>query len=121
MTTSEQTRDRLAALLEVSPDVTDTDAARILGVSRQRVAQLRPEVERDAKPTPARAHVATLSDAELLRRVIKQSGKSARTFAAEELLKGERTIRRWLAGDTFPSRAIRHRLEQMYLEGARDG
>lgn len=37
---------------------------------------------------------------QLLRSCIKASGLSARRFAREVLIRDERTIRRWLAGDT---------------------
>jgi hypothetical protein len=36
----------------------------------------------------------------LLRSVIERSGKSARQYAAEVLLRDERTVRRWLAGES---------------------
>lgn len=38
-------------------------------------------------------------DANLLQRRIEESGLSARRFAYEVLLRDERTIRRWIAGD----------------------
>lgn len=37
---------------------------------------------------------------DLLRRAIKASGLSARQFAMTVLLRDERTVRRWLAGDS---------------------
>lgn len=43
-----------------------------------------------------------MSDAEKLRRVIDASGMSARKYATEILLRDERTVRRWLAGDAIP-------------------
>jgi hypothetical protein len=39
-------------------------------------------------------------ETQLLREVIKASGLSDRRFAVEVLLRDERTIRRWLAGDS---------------------
>ncbi len=41
-----------------------------------------------------------MRDADLLRRAIEASGLSARRFATEILLRDERTVRRWLAGDS---------------------
>lgn len=41
-----------------------------------------------------------MTDADLLRSVIEASGLSARRFAREVLIRDERTIRRWLAGDS---------------------
>ena len=41
-----------------------------------------------------------MTDAELLRSAIEASGLSARRFAREVLIRDERTIRRWLAGDS---------------------
>jgi hypothetical protein len=40
------------------------------------------------------------SDADKLRLVIERSGMSARAFAFDILLRDERTVRRWLAGDS---------------------
>jgi hypothetical protein len=37
---------------------------------------------------------------DLLRRAIEASGMSARQYAATVLLRDERTVRRWLAGDS---------------------
>lgn len=43
------------------------------------------------------------SDAEMLRALIDRVGLSARRFAREVLAgRDERTVRRWLAGDTMP-------------------
>lgn len=42
----------------------------------------------------------TLSPSDLLREAIERSGLSARAFAREILLRDERTVRRWLAGDS---------------------
>lgn len=41
-----------------------------------------------------------MTDAELLRDAIEASGLSARRFAVEVLIRDERTVRRWLAGDS---------------------
>lgn len=40
------------------------------------------------------------TDSDLLRKRIEASGLSARRFAREVLLRDERTVRRWLAGDS---------------------
>lgn len=40
-----------------------------------------------------------LSAAELLRRAITASGLSARRFAEDVMVRDERTVRRWIAGD----------------------
>lgn len=41
-----------------------------------------------------------MNPSDLLRHVIECSGLSARAFAREVLIRDERTIRRWLAGDS---------------------
>lgn len=41
-----------------------------------------------------------MTDADLLARVIAASGLSARQWAMKVALRDERTIRRWLAGDS---------------------
>jgi hypothetical protein len=41
-----------------------------------------------------------VKDSDVLRSAIEASGLSARRFAVEVLLRDERTIRRWLAGDS---------------------
>jgi hypothetical protein len=41
-----------------------------------------------------------MNDRDLLAHVIAHSGLSARAFARERLLRDERTVRRWLAGDS---------------------
>jgi Arc/MetJ family transcription regulator len=41
-----------------------------------------------------------VTDADLLRAAIEASGLSARRFAVEVLIRDERTVRRWLAGDS---------------------
>lgn len=43
-----------------------------------------------------------MTDAELLRTAIDRSGLSARAYAVRVLIRNERTIRRWLAGDPIP-------------------
>lgn len=46
--------------------------------------------------------------AALLRAAIEASGLSARRFAVEILLRDERTVRRWLAGDSpIPEPVVR--------------
>lgn len=45
--------------------------------------------------------------AQVLERMIKASGLSARRFASEVLAgRDERTIRRWLAGETMPPKVL---------------
>lgn len=44
-----------------------------------------------------------MTDAALLRAAIAASGLSARRFAVEVLIRDERTVRRWLAGDEMPA------------------
>jgi hypothetical protein len=54
----------------------------------------------------------------LLERVIEASGLSARQYAVQVLIRDERTIRRWLAGDSpIPEVVIAH-LEQLQRKGA---
>ena len=48
-----------------------------------------------------------MTDAELIRAAIDASGLSARRFAVEVLIRDERTIRRWLAGDSPLPKAVR--------------
>lgn len=50
-------------------------------------------------------------DVRLLKRCIEESGLSARRFAVEVLLRDERTIRRWLAGDSPIPRVVTQFLE----------
>ena len=40
-----------------------------------------------------------MDDVELLKAAIQASGGSARAFARRPLLRNERTVRRWLAGE----------------------
>lgn len=49
---------------------------------------------------------------ELLQDSIKHSGLSARAFAREILIRDERTIRRWLAGDSPIPEPVVHFLKQ---------
>lgn len=81
---------------------------------RQHTTIERKKAKARAKQVPA----AKMDDAELLAAVIALSGKSARRFAVEDLQRGERTIRRWLAGDTAPTRAVREKLERMHAGAA---
>lgn len=53
-----------------------------------------------------------MTDSELLSAAIKQSGLSARRFAREIMLRDERTIRRWLAGDSPIPEAVMRFLER---------
>jgi hypothetical protein len=48
-------------------------------------------------PSPASSQ---MNPADLLRSAIEASGLSARRFATDVLLRDERTVRRWLAGDS---------------------
>lgn len=41
-----------------------------------------------------------MTDRELLARVIEDSGMPARQYAVQVLLRDERTVRRWLSGDS---------------------
>lgn len=41
-----------------------------------------------------------MTDRELLEKAIEASGFSARRFAKDVLIRDERTVRRWLAGDS---------------------
>jgi hypothetical protein len=51
--------------------------------------------------------------ADLLRNAIDRSGLSARAFASDVLLRDERTVRRWLAGDSpIPAPVVRWLEEQ---------
>jgi hypothetical protein len=54
-----------------------------------------------------------MDDRELIAKAIEVSGKSARRFAVEDLVRDERTVRRWLAGDSPLPRAVRVRLEEI--------
>lgn len=50
-----------------------------------------------------------MTDIELLRTAIDVSGMSARQFAVSVLLRDERTVRRWLAGDRpIPQVVLEH-------------
>jgi hypothetical protein len=46
------------------------------------------------------------SNRDILAKAIEASGLSARRFATEVLLRDERTIRRWLAGDRPIPKAV---------------
>ena len=54
-----------------------------------------------------------MTDRELLRAAITASGLSARKFAKTVVVVGvnERTVRRWLAGDSPLPQAVRKKLE----------
>lgn len=56
-----------------------------------------------------------MSDSEKLRAVIEASGLSARRFADEVLLRDERTVRRWLAGDSPIPEPVAVRLDAWLL------
>lgn len=52
-----------------------------------------------------------MTDRDLLQKAIEASGLSARRFATEVLTRDERTIRRWLAGDSPIPKAVVEFLE----------
>jgi hypothetical protein len=54
-----------------------------------------------------------MTDAELLRAAIQASGLSARKFATTVLIRDERTIRRWVKGDTTFGPAVRAKLLEL--------
>lgn len=51
-----------------------------------------------------------MNDAELLSAAIEQSGLSARKYAELVLVRDERTIRRWLKGDSPIPKVVREML-----------
>jgi hypothetical protein len=53
------------------------------------------------------------SDPELLRAAIERSGLSARAFAVRVLIRDERTVRRWLAGDSPIPAVVLAKLREM--------
>jgi hypothetical protein len=58
-----------------------------------------------------------MTDAEKLRRVIEASGMSARRFAREVLLRDERTVRRWIAGDSpIPEPVVAYLDQQLLMK-----
>jgi Arc/MetJ family transcription regulator len=57
-----------------------------------------------------------MTDAELIAAAIKASGLSARKFAVTVLIRDERTIRRWLAGENPLPQAVRARCEAIVKE-----
>ena len=58
-----------------------------------------------------------MAPAEMLRRVIEASGMSARGFARDVLLRDERTVRRWLAGDSPIPEPVVAKLDEWLLMG----
>jgi hypothetical protein len=54
---------------------------------------------------------ARMSDQRLLSEAIKRSGLSARAFA-REIWRDERTVRRWLAGDSPVPKCVSDRLRE---------
>jgi hypothetical protein len=54
-----------------------------------------------------------MTDPELIRAAIDASGLSARRFAVDILTRDERTVRRWLAGDSPLPKAVRDRCESI--------
>ena len=53
-----------------------------------------------------------MDDRDLLARMIERSGLSARAFAREILWRDERTVRRWLAGDSPVPAVVADRLRE---------
>jgi hypothetical protein len=58
-----------------------------------------------------------MNDPELLAAAIKASGLSARQYAERVLVRDERTIRRWLAGDSPIPKVVREMLEAQVAKG----
>jgi hypothetical protein len=59
-----------------------------------------------------------VSDGEILAKAIEASGMSARRFAVRVLIRDERTVRRWLSGDSPLPKPVREFLEG-YLQRPR--
>jgi hypothetical protein len=53
-----------------------------------------------------------MTDRELLEQAIKRSGMSARAFAKEVLWRDERTVRRWLSGESPVPAVVADRLRE---------
>jgi hypothetical protein len=53
-----------------------------------------------------------MSDRDLLAEAIQRSGLSARAFAIQILWRDERTVRRWLAGDSPVPAVVADRLRE---------
>jgi hypothetical protein len=61
-----------------------------------------------------------MSDRELVAAAIRASGLSARRFAVERLRVNERTIKRWLSGEsTIRSKITRARVQRLAREATR--
>jgi hypothetical protein len=60
----------------------------------------------------------TLPDAELLTKAIEASGMSARRFAVRVLIRDERTVRRWLSGDSPLPKPVRDFLKEYVADNA---
>jgi hypothetical protein len=58
-----------------------------------------------------------VTDAELLAKAIETSGLSARKFAELVLVRDERTVRRWLAGDSPIPKVVREMLRVQVAKG----
>ena len=78
--------------------------------------------QRAGRATPLqRLSVPPVSEAALLRDAIKASGLSARRFAREVLLRDERTVRRWLAGDSpIPEPVVAYLMQPLASSGGSD-
>ena len=59
-----------------------------------------------------------MTDVELLRAAIAAAGGSARAFARRPLLRNERTVRRWLAGERPIPAEVREYLEEVVTKNA---
>ncbi len=66
------------------------------------------EIERDDESrVPYDEATRLAEDATLMRAAVRASGLSARRFAVDVLTRDERTVRRWLAGDSPLPKAVR--------------
>ena len=62
------------------------------------------------------SRMATESDAARLARAIELSGLSARKFAKVVLVRDERTVRRWLAGDSPVPSSVREKVAELLAQ-----
>lgn len=68
-------------------------------------------------PPPSSLEPQQIADIRLLRRAIHRSGLSSRRYAREVLMRDERTVRRWLAGDSPVPSAVVELLRQRMATG----
>ena len=54
----------------------------------------------------------TMTDRELVEQAIKRSGLSARAFARDVLWRDERTVRRWISGESPVPKVVADRLRE---------